>query len=559
MSIYDKIRADENYRKYMSGPVARLQTLAHAAEFKAIRPGRGSELTEEDVLTDIASALSDTYGSLDSGEIKAGITNGRKLASFLKKRNRDGKSYFDIMREEALANGIAIQTFYEDMYYLDDVLELGLDIPSLDRKSVPEKYEIKEGMGWDEYSYAHLVNIPYSMKGREDYLARALTGAFLAGEKKRNENATEVPFTLKNAERLTKQIKDKPVFRQLCKDPDKVKAMLAEGREDPDRLFNMSVSLTRPFYATTREKRKEILERLKNMEPLLDGPTSKDEKWSRLHASIRSIDLSDPEKSGERKMQEILNNVTDYMKGRKSLRKSKNLQNRFDQAMDVLAELAGANEFAQSAAQILVDRTNEVRLGHDRDYDRISLKQFGARRIAGHTNTKDRFLVKNYQDTVEPRKAPRREEKRYKANIFEPYPELDAKLLERQPKGIAPMEVKDATSELTGFALGGEMSQRESLEMLSNILALSECQMYVREGRRTGETKVVFDSGKFMELSGKYMNDPAVKQLAGRLTDPDERRNYMNSEDDCLDFNLDKMRSDIDGIRKEISGAQKQL
>ena len=78
------------------------------------------------------------------------------------------------------------------------------------------------------------------------------------------------------------------------------------------------------------------------------------------------------------------------MKGRKSLRGNNWAQEKFDMALASIAELSEAGEFAHNAAQALMDRTNEVRIGHDRNYQPKTLDEY--RLPSSETNRMNRKI-----------------------------------------------------------------------------------------------------------------------------------------------------------------------
>ena len=554
MGVYEKIMKDPHYSKLMSVAAGVLQTLSNTASLKE---SLGEK--DADTFSDIAYTLSDTYSHYESNA-KEGIALAKSLKSFLRKKDANGRKYYDALKTAAVESGIPMKTFYESLYYLDDKLEVGLDLPSLDRESVPPKTRIQGERSWENYCKAHLTGLPYTQKGKADYLAKALTGAFFAGERSRNPNAAETPFSTSAARKYTEQIKKMPVFKQLCKDPQAIDRLLKEGAEDPAKLFDTAVRMHEPFYQIPKEKAAEVLEKLKAMQPLMDGPDEHDEKWKALQDSISEIDLEDPQKSGTLKLKEIFNNTCAYMKGKKSLRKTEEGRRCFDQSMDILAELALCGEHAEAAAQSVIDRTNEVRLGHNKNYDEISLKDFGANKILNHMNRQDEELAQEYRDTLIARNGLPAEKKR-NIKVFEDLPELDFTLLEPLPKGKlnSAMKVKDAVVECRPFASDAPLSFNDAKDQVAMILALSECQMFFKKSRENGKSAVMFDSMEYMPKFNNYMQDKTVHELAKKCMSPEGRRPYINGigKEDALDAK--KLREDYAQVKKEMEGPAVQM
>jgi hypothetical protein len=273
---------------------------------------------------------------------------------------------------------------------------------------------------------------------------------------------------------------------------------------------------------------KTYLEKLKQMEPMMDSPQGRSEKWERFRESIRTIDLNDPENSGEKKLQEILDKTVDYTKGKKSLRRKQADQNCFDQSLDVLSVLAEGGEYARLAAQAVVDRTNEVRLGHDKDYNKISLKGYGLKHIAEHTNVKDRETLKAFENSfVRPKGT-------LKRTGFQVKREDDPSALEPVPKkhfkaGL--YNLKDAMWDCEKLASGETLSEFEAKGDVAAALALAETQVYYRAshgGKKKGiilsANHLVIDADAYTQKKIALLSDPALEQLAKKYQDPEARK-----------------------------------
>ena len=545
MGLFEKIKGTAAYRNKMAPATARLQSIAHSASFiQAV----GKEAADQ--LSDIAVSLRDTYESEFVDDELEAYSKLKGLKPLLKRKTKDGRKIYDVMKSTAIEQNLGIRNFYEDMYYLSEMLETDLDMESMDPSSVSPKTDIPGERSWANYCKAHLTDIPYSLKGKADHLSKALLSAFLAGERDRNPDAKEVPFSVPSARKLVESISKKPLFKQISKDPILMDKLLKEGAKDPSILFDTAVRMKRPFYHTPKATAHNILGNLQKMLPLLDGPQTHDSKWKDLYESIQSIDLNDPEKSGEKKLQEILEKTEASMKGKKSLRRSQADRNAFDQSMDVLAELAKCNDVTRAAALKLVDRTNEVRFGHSKTSHHLSLREFGMSRLPRHTNSTDVNLVSVYRDNLSYKaKEP---EKRYVRNIFQPYPMQDFTLLERVPKGTMELKVRDGIKSCREFASDQELSKVEAAGQLTSVLALSDCQMYYHERKEIGKSTVVFDSNQFMQKTAEYMVDPAVQKLAEQMRDPNERKKYTIGGGDSFSFDADKLKERLAEVKKEM-------
>jgi len=558
MSTYDKIDKDPFYRTRMAAVYGRWQKLADSGAFETAFGAAGAEAKEQ--LKNILYGAQDAYGSDSVEGAKEGITEAQKMKSFLSRKLPGGKTYYDALKKAAKDQKIPMKTFFEDLHFMNEKLDMGLDMPKLDKDLVVPKVRNIGEYNWENYAKAHLVSLPYSPKQKQEYLAKAMAGAFLAGEKKRNPNAKETPFSLASARNAAKYIMDKPGFKRLTADPSKVDKLLAEGAKDPDKLFDEAVRVNRPFYNIGRDKTREILSNLKKMQPLMDGADAYDSKWAALQESISSIDLksNDPALSGEMKLQEILNRTTDFMKGKKSLRKSEEHRNCFDQSLDVLAELAKGSAQAEAQAQVLIDRTNEVRKGHNKDHKPIGLRSYGMSNVWKHTNSEDDKLVEDYYNGLKYEDGEKPLIQRRTRYVFEEYPEGgDFSLLKRAPKGISPKKVRRGARDLHEFLEDKPLSHDDVKTYLAGIFSLSDCQMYFREAREIGKSDVVFDEGQYAAGILTYLADPGMDALATKYASPEARRALSGGSEDILSIKAGKivhLKEELEAYRKEAEG-----
>ncbi len=511
---------DPYYETAMAGVAGHLQTLSMSRTFE---DAVGQE--EADELSQFAELLRFSFASPSLETREKAFTQLYDLPAYLKKTCPDGKTYLDKLKDAAEKDprGLGAAALYDDLALLDSKLRMGLDLPPL-KKAEPKKGADKT---WREYTRMHLTDVPHAPEKKAEYLSKAMVGAVLAARNVVAPKGEAMPFELETARDTAKQLQKLPVFQQLCKNPTKVRQLLAAGKEDQGKLVLAAGQIQRPFSQCSKEQCRSILEKLKQMEPMMDSPQGRSEKWERFRESIRTIDLNDPENSGEKKLQEILDKTVDYTKGKKSLRRKQADQNCFDQSLDVLSVLAEGGEYARLAAQAVVDRTNEVRLGHDKDYNKISLKGYGLKHIAEHTNVKDRETLKAFENSfVRPKGT-------LKRTGFQVKREDDPSALEPVPKGLktGAYTLKDAMWDCEKLASGETLSEFEAKGDVAAALALAETQVYYRAshgGKKKGiilsANHLVIDAEAYTQKKIALLSDPALEQLAKKYQDPEARK-----------------------------------
>lgn len=280
-------------------------------------------------------------------------------------------------------------------------------------------------------------------------------------------------------------------------------------------------------------------------------------KMASTTGRLQTIALSEPFVNAVgKKLQEILDNTTAFMKGKKSLRSTEEERKAFDQSLDILAELGKCNGHTKAAAQQLLDRTNEVRIGHNSDYVTTTLGSYGEKNIAKHTNLEDEETVSRYQAKFAKPKQPVGKE--YVHRVFEPYPDQDFTQLERVPKGIAAIKVRHAIQACNDFMSDKQMSKPEAANQLATILALSECQMYFRERKTIGMSDVVINSADYNVAYMKYMTDPALQKLSEKYRDPAERKKSSSGTMDSFTLAVDKLKKEYKEMKQELENGKKE-
>ena len=413
---------------------------------------------------------------------------------------------------------------YSDLYYLDKTVGFGLNMARRYPKSVVKPADLSKVKSWQGYLDAQLNSVPLDPAQQKEHLAKVLVGAFQAGRSSARSilggpAAPAKPFSASKAADYVKQLKEQPAFKHACKDPTLVKELLTPDPKHPHKQFNAMMNMFRPFGNIEPAHSRQVLENLQKMLPYLDKDAGRSSKWKDFTKSIRTIDLNDPNQSGEKKLQEIYDATCAYMKGKKSLRDDEDQQMRFDQSLDVLAVLAEAGPYAKLAANSVVDRINEVRLGHDKDYDEISLKEYGMRGLSQHTHVPAAkpkgldVLPENhaFMEWVPPKQRKHMEPLPYAAEYIEP-------LYSTEP-----------------------ISEMDAVTALSMAIALSRQRVYyfnsirgeqlpkkLEAHIRTGGRAVV--CGSDVDTDAMMLSqDPAVIAMAKRYTDPEARKELFRN------------------------------
>ena len=493
------------------------------------------------------NALADTGGGESHAQQVEGVRQSRHLAKLLKQDAGIGRTVYDVLKaaakqikkeqpaayvpksqkgkqpeQPAQQAGQQEQTLfdslYEDLYYLDSNLELGLDMPKLDPESAVPAPDLRQVNSWKEYQEAHTARMPYDPEARKEHLAKALVGAFQAGRVSANQilqNGAKPPkpYSQKQAEEYVRQLKAQPVFKKFCQDPKLVKDLLTPDPRRPHKQFNGMMNMFRPFGNVEPEKGRAVLNQLKSMLPLMDKPAGRSKEWQALYRSIETIDTNDPHLDMEKKLQEIFDKNNAYMKGKKSLRKNQELQNRFDQSMDVLSVLSKSGTYAKFAAETVVDRVNEVRLGHDSKYKSKGLDHYGADKLTKHSNTKlTRYALDVLpQDPAQLQPLP--DKLRNVVTYVDEYAELVEPL--QTDRELSTMEAEMA------IAAAVVLSKRQVYCFTGAPKTKDQQKLIERHGR------AVIDKRRLGEDMQDLLGNPAVIKLAEKYRDPQARKELL--------------------------------
>lgn len=423
-----------------------------------------------------------------------------------------------------------------DLYYLDKTLRLDLNMPQLAPDSVVKPANLKAVKSWDQYLNAMYHSIPADPAKRADHLAKILVGAFEAGRSKVDPMQRVKPFSPSLADRYVKELKEKPVFKTLCRNPAAMMDLMRNNPNRPFKQYNALMNIIRPFGNVDKQESDRILGTLQQMVEFMDPNAGRSSKWKEFTNSIRSYNPNDPNQSGEKKLKEIYDKACAYMKGKKSLRDEESEQNRFDQAMDVLAVLGEATPYAKLAAQAVLDRTNEVRMGHDLDYFPMRMREFGAEKIAEHSN-----------------------QPKLQLNALDPLPAFHSRL-EKVPLNLRRVAkpLNSIAEPIEALFSPGEISEQEAIYGLAAALVLSKERVYYypdlkhdsteikklyeekklkydgsEEEKRKKYGRVVVDGDSFDIKCANMAANPDVRKLARKYMNPEARKELLR--DGALD------------------------
>lgn len=452
------------------------------------------------------------YNALKTAAKK--LQKDKPAASYVPKSQRVGQEAPEPEAENVGPAPTRYEELCEDLYDLDKTLKLGLDMSRLDPESVVPAPDLSLATSWKDYQEAHTARIPYDPEVRKDRLARALVGAFQAGRISANQildNGARPPkpYSKKLAEDYVRQLKEQPVFKKLCQDPKLVKDLLTPDPKHPNKQFNGMMNMFRPFGNLEPAKARAVLEKLRGMLPYMDRPEGRSKEWQDLYRSIEDIDLNDPLLDTEKKLQEVFDKNNAYMKGKKSMRGTRERQNRFNQSMDVLSVLSESGTYAKFAAQTVLDRVNEVRRGHDGNYRDITLRHFGADKLGRHANIKLN---------------------RYALDVLPEDPALLPPLPEQQRIFAAP--VSEYSEMVEPLHSDQKLELMDTKLAIASAIILSKRKVYYLTGkgktqeevnniRRKGRA-VINKNNLESEISG-LLNSPAVTKLAEKYKDPAAR------------------------------------
>ena len=283
--------------------------------------------------------------------------------------------------------------FDRDIRAIEQNLQIDAKLPELRRERSQRELDLGFVAG-EEKTWKNYMNLHYGDASRMN--AEALAKVMVGAMHEYNKAVRPTPFNLKEARREAKLLQKSPAFKQLMKSPERVQQLLTSETPIKD-IAKTAAGALKPF-AASKENTLQALRNLKKLgQDFMDPPEGRSDKWADLVHTLRNLERMDlrkitpgNEQRYEQKLQEIFTKVEDYAKGKKSLRRHEDGQNRFNQDMDVLAELSKVSPAAKDLSQRIIDRTNVVRRGHDANHVDITLDQFGLAHAAEHVNPEAR-------------------------------------------------------------------------------------------------------------------------------------------------------------------------
>ena len=534
--------------------------------------------------------------------------------------------------------GYTVDKLYDDLYYLNDVYELGLNFGKILPESKAQTKRVPGEKSWENYAIAHGgKGIPHSPKEKEEALAKMLVGAY-----KSNQDPQE-PFDLNRARALAKNLMSKPAFKGLASNPEEVRGLLDSVKANPDELdpnkekldhaksmHNEFLMLSRPFYVhnseevtyknvgvgvLTEEKSKVILTRLKAMTGLMLPPDGRSKEYAALYRSLESIDINDPNNSGEKKLQEIFDANCAYMKGRKSLRKSKVEKREFEDSLHVMKELGNCGKHAKYAVSSVENRINEVRLGkkqpavnlfkyvaEEKRHKGYGFSSMVARAKLDHRVTEETLTdIKNRvvkQENAFKTASGIVPDKKLDRKVFDPLDPPENGDIQKSPNADrVRFKGMPDWSRLADFPKSASEADtvKSSLKTCSNLLdynktlrdidvamdfatlfGLADTQKYynahpTQHQKDNYYNRVVVDQLEIINNTGKYGNDPVLRELAKRYQDPAVRKELFSSPDpqaeggirtitnplDISGVHFNKLKKEYDALKLEMEQKEK--
>ena len=325
-------------------------------------------------------------------EILTGFRQSENIAKFLQHRDKNGRyDRAKVLRDTAIQLNGSADELYEDLYYMNDKYNMGLDLRTIYPESIIHGKKMSGVPSWGKYMKKHIKDVPYDKKGREEYLAKALVGAFKDHQMRATGRRSD--FSVKKARADAEKFMKNEVFIKFCENTSAVNQLIHAARKDPEILHKTAAQMIWPFCDVDQDKAKQIepeneiqigqeneilirpknkkymdiLKRLRDMADLMDGDKNRSSRWKLLRRSIKTINPGDPALSGEDKLNEIYIAATDYLKDKMGGSKDKAQQKRIEQTLDVLAELAKFSSFAKMKVQTVFDKVSAARLEKYRD------------------------------------------------------------------------------------------------------------------------------------------------------------------------------------------------
>ena len=514
-----------------------------------------------------------------------------QLHDKLREKDQDGKTLYEYylagVKENEAGEPGTLQKFYTLLHQVDEYFGLELNIAELDpeyerainsspgKKAAGKKENKAPALeqSWDNYDKFHKPgdNAHLDFKRKKDWLSKRMVASAAIIQGEREDNAA-IPFNKSTARAQAEKIRNTWAFKHLSKNEEAVEELLTEQRTELATKWN---DITRPFSSMTLDARKAKIEELYEMatEHMM-GPAGRSSKYRNMYNSItqayqnrnKLVDNNNPAVNGEKDLQNIFDQTEKYMKGKKSMRSKDDEKCRFDQSVDVIACLGRGSEGARLMSEGLIDRINTVRSG--KGQPTVNSANYGTReRAKEHSNAQR--LEQLQEEAAKKKKAPKKAE----AGKTAKKPEYTGPVLSDLSKINAekPGYSKETVPEYTGtagltanpaellpaqnfWAMSSGKNGLNAVQMklmLAGALAMKSSPLYIQNG------VVGVDREKFQETYVKYVDDPAVKEMAEKLRDYDARKKYFREGEkeslENLDFDKLKLEYDVTKKGLEIS------
>ena len=172
-------------------------------------------------------------------------------------------------------------------------------------------------------------------------------------------------------------------FRKLS-DMDVSEALL-----NKQSALNAQKRMIRDAYGVPENDRAEYIRKMKALADTMVPGKGQSEKYRAMFDAVSAIAKLDPaDQRIEDKLisanAKLFNRVSDYTKGKKSLRSFNTSQARFDNSIDVLAVVNEHVPGLKPDVKAIVDRTNEVRKTKLGDKHYVNLADYGTERSQAH-------------------------------------------------------------------------------------------------------------------------------------------------------------------------------
>ena len=251
----------ENFVRMVKRMKARLMALAASDEFKDAY-GRGSKKASKDLMG-CFERLEQTYTNIRF-RIKAGNNRPQQfdpkvlredrlegfrqselIADQLKLRDTNG-NYHVAEALKTAADQIygSAKPLYEDLYYMNEKLNMGLDLGQIFPESAPKKKKMMGAPSWKDYRDDHLRNIPYGIKERQECLARAMVGAFKVHQAE--HAGIHDSFSVKKAREYAEKLMKNEMFKKLCADRVAVDQLCHDAAANPQNLHKVTAQILCP-------------------------------------------------------------------------------------------------------------------------------------------------------------------------------------------------------------------------------------------------------------------------------------------------------------------------